>query len=217
MKPKEGYTFVNDDGDVVVPGTINGETVTETYAYYDGTCAYRYTFPKLAEEGPTHLFPVDFVGFMEYSGGLFFVAGGDVVTDANGLVQDPNHPEIWYYCANGQVQLQYTGAAAYDGQWFYLKDGRLDTTYNGLVAYDGESFIVATGRLLTEYSGLVQDPNTGVWYFVAAGRVLKEYTGLQQYDGAWFYVVNGRLASEYSGPVEYDGSTFNVVNGQVVA
>ncbi len=163
-----------------------------------------------------HLFPADFGGFAEYEGGLFVIDHGDIATDANGLVQDPHHPETWYYCANGQAQLTYTGAAQYGGQWFYLKNGVLDTSYNGLVSYDGQNFIVALGRLLTEYSGLIQDPNTGVWYFVAAGRMLQEYTGLQQYNGAWFYVVNGRLASEYSGSVQYNGSTFNVVNGQVV-
>ena len=214
LEPKAGYTFKDNSGNVVTPGTINGQPVSETYAYFDGTVAYRYVFPETPASGSGHLFPVDFYGFMEYSGGLFYVYQGDVVTDANGLVNDPNNPADWYFCSSGQAQLQYSGLAEYGGEWFYLENGKLNTTRTGIVEYDGGRFMIAAGRILREVNGLIQDPNTGLWYYVAAGQVA-DYTGLVLYDGAWFYVVNGELATGYTGPVVYDGSTFNVVNGQV--
>ncbi len=216
LLPSAGYTFKDESGDIAPMGTINGELATETYAYSDGTVAYRYEFPKLAEAAPEHLFPVDFYGFATYEGGLFYVYKGDVVTDANGLVNDPNNPADWYFCANGQAQLQYSGLAEYGGEWFYLENGKLNTARVGIVTYDGGRFMIAAGRILREVNGLIQDPNTGLWYYVAAGQVA-DYTGLVQYDGAWFYVINGELATGYTGPVEYNGATFQVVNGQMVA
>ncbi|MBO4886050.1 MAG: hypothetical protein J5602_12130, partial [Clostridia bacterium] len=161
------------------------------------------------------MFPADFVGFAEYDGGLFFAGNGYVVSDANGLVQDPNNPSVWYFCANGQAQLQYSGLAEYGGQWFYLENGVCDTTRTDVVSYDGGVFIVSAGRLLQEYSGLIQNPTDGLWYFVAQGQVQIQYTGLQLYDGYWFYVIAGRLAVDYTGPVDYDGATFSVVAGMV--
>ena len=141
---------------------------------------------------------------------------GSVVTEANGLVQDPNNTDIWYYCANGQAQMQYTGLTDYDGEWFYIDRGILDTTKSGFVTYNGRQFVVAQGRLLKEYNGLIQDPaNPSDWYFVAEGQV-SNYTGLVLYDNHWFYVINGRFATEYTGDVVYDGATFYVVNGQLV-
>ena len=208
----DGYRFTNTAGELATVVKVNGNAVTKNVTAMDGLMTVVYYF-DLGESA--HLFPVDFYGFAEYGGGLFYVYKGDVVTDANGVIMDPNNPSVWYFCANGQAQLQHTGIASYDGQFFYVVNGVLDTTKSCIIEYDGQSFIIAAGRILIEYSGLIQDPSTGVWYFVAEGRVLKEYTGLQLYDGAWFYVVNGRLASEYTGPVVYDGSTFNVVNGQV--
>ena len=161
------------------------------------------------------MFPVDFTGFDYYDGGLFFASSGSVVSDANGLVQDPNSPSVWYFCANGQAQLFYTGLAEYGGQWFYLENGICDTTRTDVVSYDGGLFIVSAGRLLQEYSGLIQNPTDGLWYFVSQGQVQAQYSGLQLYDGSWFYVIAGRLAVDYSGPVDYDGATFNVVAGMV--
>ncbi len=187
---------------------INGQTV--------GSLVYNTSNFALFEcKASPHLFPVDYYGFAEYEGGLFIVYQGDVVTSLNGLVQDPNHPETWYFCSNGQAQLQYTGLAEYGGEWFYVDKGVCDVNRVGAVEYNGGTFIVAAGRWIQEYTGLIQDPNTGIWYFVVGGQVQTGYTGLAQYDGAWFYLINGVLAVDYTGPVVYDGSTFNVVNGQV--
>ena len=218
----EGRTFFGEDGKAQTAFTVNGKSV-ETMSDRDSAAPgriylqFRFTVVEAAPDEPTHLFPVDFTGFMEYNGGLFFVSGGDVVTEANGLVEDPNAIGTWYFCANGQAQLQHTGLALYDGQWFYVVNGVLDTTRAGLVDYDGQSFIIAAGRILIEVSGLIQDPVSGVFYYVAEGRVVREYTGLALYDGHWFYVVNGELATGYTGEVEYDGATFSVAAGQVVA
>ena len=153
-------------------------------------------------------------GFIQYEGGLFYVTDGILDSSANGLKNNPDDPAVWYFCANGQVQQQYSGLAEYDGAWFYLSNGVLDTTSVGIVNYDGGRFMIAAGRILREVDGLIQDPNTGLWYYVAAGQVA-DYTGLAQYDGAWFYITDGMLAVTYTGWVNYDGSDFYVENGMV--
>ena len=87
-------------------------------------------------------------GFVNYDGGIFFVALGRIATEANGLVQDIADPSLWYFCAGGQVQAQYTGLALYDGAWFYLRDGRLASDFSGTVEYDGSTFTVQNGMLI---------------------------------------------------------------------
>ena len=206
----DGYT-ATEGTSVTISGTINGNPAKSVY-WKDTNIGFAYDFPAISAE---HLFPVDFYGFAPYGGGLFLVYQGDVLTEANGLVQDPNNPQTWYFCANGQAQLQYTGLAEYNGAWFYLENGICDTNRLGIVSYNGGRFVVSLGRWVQEYSGLFQDPVTKKWYFVAAGQVQDHYTGLAQYDGAWFYLIKGELAETYTGPVEYNGSTFNVVAGMV--
>lgn len=155
-------------------------------------------------------------GYVSYNGGLFLVANGVVATDIEGLAQDPEHTEDWYFLAKGQAQTQYTGLAQYDGAWFYISDGKLDTKLAGYVAYDGGLFYVGAGKIMTAVSGLAQDPvNPDDWYYLANGQAQTQYTGLAAYDGEWFYVVKGKLAVNYTGAAEYDGEMFNIVNGMV--
>ena len=146
-------------------------------------------------------------GFAPYDGSLFFVSNGNVLTELNGIQQDPANPDIWYFCSQGQVQ-QYSGLAEYDGEWFSLIDGKLDTSYSGLVAYDGSRFMVAKGRLIREANGLIQDPvSPEDWYYIAEGQVQTQYTDLAYYDGAWFYLENGKIDFSFQGEVEYDKNT----------
>ncbi len=154
-------------------------------------------------------------GFVDYQGYKFFVVRGRVDKGANGLVQDIVHPEDWYYCANGQAQMQYTGLAEYDGSWFYVERGKLNTRLSAFVEYDGGLFYVGAGRIMKEVSGLAKDPQGSDWYYLANGQAQTQYTGLAQYDGSWFYVRRGKLASNYTGNVNYNGSTFYVKNGEV--
>ena len=159
-----------------------------------------------------------FSGFVDYDGETFYVAGGTMATDLNGLQVNPSNGKDWYFLAGGQVQKHHEGLALYNGEWFYIKDGRLDTNLNAFVDYDGGKFFVGAGRIIQEYNGLAQDPqNTvnGDWYFLANGQAQTQYTGLASYDNAWFYVINGKLATDYTGTVDYDGATFNVVGGMV--
>ena len=153
--------------------------------------------------------------YVEFDKGLFLVANGYVATHIEGLAQDPENPNDWYYLAAGQAQTQYTGLAFYDGKYFYVAEGKLDTTLIGFVKYDTGLFYVGLGRLMNEVSGLAQDPETGNWYYLAGGQVQDHYTGLATYNGEWFYVIEGKLAEDYTGKVEYDGTKFNVVNGMV--
>jgi hypothetical protein len=134
----------------------------------------------------------DEFSYVDFNGGKFLVANGTVATFVNGLAQDPENPDTWYYVANGMAQTQYTGLALYDGAWFYVKEGKLDTTYSGLVEYDGGRFLVGAGRIITEVTGLGQDPATGNWYYFANGQV-QDYTGEVFYNGAAFSVKNGAL------------------------
>ena len=131
-------------------------------------------------------------GFVDFDGGKFLVANGTVATHINGLAQDPNDTDTWYFLSNGQAQLGYDGPALYDGAWFLLKDGKLDTTFSGVTEYDGGKFLVGAGRFMTEVSGLCQDPATGTWYFFANGQV-QDYTGNVEYDGAKFHITHGVL------------------------
>ena len=175
---------------------------------------------KTGEDGSLHVYSFhkvndQYSGMALYKGSLFFVVNGKIAEQANGLMQDPNHPEDWYFCANGQVQGGYTGLAEYDGEWFYIEDGMLNTSLAAYVPYDGGLFYVAAGRILREVNGLAQDPEGSDWYYLAEGQAQTQYTGLAMYDGEWFYVVRGKLASNYTGTVSYDGSEFWVENGQL--
>ena len=153
--------------------------------------------------------------FVDYDGGKFLVANGFVATHINGIAQDPIYTDNWYFLSQGQVQMQHTGLAEYDGQWFYVEEGKLDTAMNGCIEYGGKLFMLAAGRIISETSGLVQDPGTGYWYYLANGQAQTQYTGLATYNKEWFYVVKGILAEDYTGKVKYDGQYFNVVNGMV--
>ncbi|MBR3104742.1 MAG: BspA family leucine-rich repeat surface protein [Lachnospiraceae bacterium] len=161
------------------------------------------------------LFQKDISGFVDWDGSKFFLVNGVIDNSANGLVNDIDHPEDWYYCSGGQVQTQYTGLAEYDGAWFYINQGRLDTTLTAYVEYDGGLFYVAAGRILTEVNGLALDPNSSDWYYLANGQVQLQYTGLTIYDEEWFFVQNGKLVPDYTGNVEYDGVVFEMRNGKL--
>ena len=87
-----------------------------------------------------------FVGIVDYDGGRFLVAAGRILTEVNGLNQDPD-TGAWYYYAGGQIQTQYTGLAQYDGAWFYIVEGKLAEDFSGEVEYDGATFTVVNGML----------------------------------------------------------------------
>ncbi|MBP3296580.1 MAG: hypothetical protein J6M27_08360, partial [Lachnospiraceae bacterium] len=174
------------------------------------------------EEAPPTTLPWEsgYTGFADYDGGKFYVTNGKIDTTKNGVVIDPHSaPDyVWYFLANGQVQMQHTGLAEYDSEWFYIEKGKVATDMNAFVDYDGGKFAVGAGRIISEYSGLMQDPQntkTGDWYFFANGQAQTQYTGLAFYDEKWFYVIKGKLTEDYTGDVEYDGESFNVVNGMV--
>ncbi|MBR3105036.1 MAG: leucine-rich repeat domain-containing protein [Lachnospiraceae bacterium] len=154
-------------------------------------------------------------GFIDYEGGKFLIVNGKLETNSNGLVMDSENSKDWYFCSNGQVQLQHTGLAQYDGEWFYVNNGKLDVTLADYVEYDGGLFFVGAGRIMTEVNGLAKDPDGPDWYYLSNGQAQIQYTGLALYDGEWFYVIAGKLAEDYTGPVDYDGETFNVVSGMV--
>ena len=116
----------------------NGQVQTQYtgLAEYDGKWFY-------IENGKLD---VNLAAFVEYDGGLFFVGAGRIMTEVNGLAMDPQGTD-WYYLANGQAQIQYTGLAFYDGAWFYVENGKLAQDYTGNVDYDGSTFYVENGMV----------------------------------------------------------------------
>ena len=186
-------------------GDNNGFTKATSLREVDGETRYYENGKWMSEKR----------GFVKHGFDTYLIVDGVVDTTANGLVQDEEHPDTWYYCAEGRAQTQYTGLAEYDGEWFYINRGKLDTTMSAYVSYDGGLFYVGAGRIMKEVSGLAQDPKGSDWYYLADGQAQTQYTGLAYYDGAWFYVIKGKLAENYSGSVMYDGATFLVVNGMV--
>ena len=83
---------------------------------------------------------------VNYDGGKFLVGAGRILTEVAGLAQDPVTGK-WYYFANGQAQIQYTGLAQYDGAWFYIIAGELASGYTGTVQYNGATFNVVAGMV----------------------------------------------------------------------
>ena len=59
---------------------------------------------------------------VEYNGGLFYIGAGRLIRETNGLCLDPNSDD-WYYIANGEVQVNYTGPVTYDGAEFSVING----------------------------------------------------------------------------------------------
>ena len=162
-----------------------------------------------------------FEGLAEYDGAKFYVNGGKVVTDMNGLYlvsgtdEETTTDDKFYFFSNGQIQSEYKGLALYDNEWFYLENGYLDINTNGIVEHDGGKFIVAVGRIAKEANGLWQDPKDKKWYFASNGQIQTQHTGVAGYDGKLFYVIKGELATDYKGTIKYKGVVYEVINGQL--
>ena len=88
--------------------------------------------------------------FVEYDGGLFAVGAGRIISEYDGLMQDPQNTKTgdWYFFSKGQAQKQYTGLVQYNGAWFYIQSGKFDQTYTGSVVYDGATFNVVNGAVV---------------------------------------------------------------------
>ena len=117
----------------------NGQVQTQYtgLAMYDGEWFY-------VENGKLN---TALAAYVNYDGGLFFVGAGRIMTEVNGLAMDPNGSE-WYFLANGQAQIQYTGLALYNGSWFYVRAGKFAQYYTGTVEYNGASFWVVKGEVV---------------------------------------------------------------------
>ncbi|MBO4299872.1 MAG: hypothetical protein IKS52_11425 [Clostridia bacterium] len=85
-------------------------------------------------------------GLVPYDGRLFMVGGGRILTEVNGMMQDPE-TGAWYYLAGGQV-TDYTGIVLYDGALFYVSNGRLATEFSDVVSYDGVLMRVECGQVV---------------------------------------------------------------------
>ncbi|MBO6206942.1 MAG: hypothetical protein J6O73_08370 [Lachnospiraceae bacterium] len=110
-------------------------------------------------------------GAYEYMGESYFVAGGVVNANANGLIF--TGADGWKFLAAGRIVTDHAGLVMYNGEWFWIDDlGSCDDTYAAIVAWNGANFLVHGGRLRTDYTGFTYDPqNTGKWYHITGGQV----------------------------------------------
>ena len=212
----KAYASVNPDGSN--PEEFDAEK-TKSYKWF----CYPYGEELKNEDGRWVYYrngrkDSSFYGFVDYDGSKFIVANGAVVSSKNGLVQDPNDKDVWYFCAGGKVVTNKSGLVQYpakEDKWFIVENGKLDTTYSGFVDYNGGKFFVARGKLVRK-DGLVQDPNKKAdWYFLSKGQVQKQKTGVVIYNKAGFYVVKGKLDTSYNGKATYNGKSVNIVNGRM--
>ena len=113
-------------------------------------------------------------GAYEYKGVEYFVAGGVVNQNANGLIY--TGADGWRFLAAGHVVTDHEGLVMYANEWFWIdNDGKCDDTYAAIVKWNGADFLVHGGRLRTDYTGFTYDPqNTSKWYHITAGQVWGE-------------------------------------------
>ena len=110
-------------------------------------------------------------GAYEYKGVEYFVAGGVVNQNANGLIY--TGAAGWRFLAAGHVVTDNEGLVMYADKWFWIDaQGKCDDTYAAIVMWNGANFLVHGGRLRTDYTGFTYDPqNTAKWYHITAGQV----------------------------------------------
>ena len=111
-------------------------------------------------------------GAYVYGGIEYFVAGGVVNQNANGLIYTGDKTG-WRFLAAGHVVTDNEGLVMYNGEWFWIDNaGKCDDTYAAIVKWNGADFLVHGGRLRTDYTGFTYDPqNTSVWYHITNGQV----------------------------------------------
>ena len=110
-------------------------------------------------------------GAYQYMGVEYFVAGGVVNQNANGLIY--TGAAGWRFLAAGHVVTDNEGLVMYNDEWFWIdKNGKCDDTYAAIVKWNGADFLVHGGRLRTDYSGFTYDPqDTSKWYHINNGQV----------------------------------------------
>ena len=110
-------------------------------------------------------------GAYAFNGDSYFVAGGVVNQNANGLIYTGEAG--WKFLAAGRVVTKNAGLVMYADQWFWIDDtGSCDDSYAAIVKWNGADFLVHGGRLRVDYTGFANDPkNESVWYHIEKGQV----------------------------------------------
>ena len=111
------------------------------------------------------------MGAYTYQGESYFVAGGVVNQNANGLIYTGDAG--WKFLAAGRVVTGNAGLVMYGDRWFWIDDtGSCDDSYAAIVKWNGADFLVHGGRLRTDYTGFTYDPqDRSRWYHITAGQV----------------------------------------------
>lgn len=215
MEPGE-YTLVQED---VIPGYVKPQDMKITLA---DTGKVRQI--KVVNQRRDGLYQVDgiwyyyvdgavatdYTGFVENSGGRWYVEKGIVTGTTTGLYEWKSEQ---YYVVNSKWAYNYTGLVQNAEDWWYVKNGKVDTGYTGIYKSGDSYWYINAGRIDTEYTGLLNQG--GTWWYVQKGKVQTEYTGLVNYNSNWWYIKNGKCLSSYEGLVNHNDSWWYVKGGRV--
>ena len=83
-----------------------------------------------------------------------------------------------------------------------------------LVCENDEWIYVVDGVIDTTETGLVR-LDDDAWFYVTEGKLDETKNGFVEYNGGSFYVAEGRVVTEANGLVEYEDEWYFVSNGQV--
>ena len=164
-----GATITNAKGEVDKDADSNLVNIVTEYNT-DGTPKTFYTLVFTDGKWDTS-YDSATKGAYTYNGVDYFVAGGVVNQNANGLIFTGS--DGWKFLAAGHVVTGNKGLVMYNGEWFWIDDkGSCDDTYAAIVKWNGSDFLVHGGRLRTDYTGFTYDPQKkSDWYHITNGQV----------------------------------------------
>ncbi len=137
----------------------------------------------------------DYTGFQTNEKGTWYIEKGYITFLTNGIIQNPEEKDSWYYVIGSKVQTDYTGVSDFGNSsgWWYIKNGKVDFSANTVAS------------------------NKYGWWYVVGGKVQFNYTGVANYSNSsgWWYIKNGKVDFSYTGKASNKYGTWKVVNGKV--
>ncbi len=211
----EGETAPNPVPQESYTGLVRSDD-GEYYYYIDGVLAADYT------------------GLIAHNQILWYVDGGQVQFDYDGLVEFEGTK---YLIKSGQINTNFTGITKQQGVYYYFTDGINDLGFEGLVTCNGMKAYVQNGEVNFNKTGIVEDGGSllyvkygiwrntfkglarsddGNWLCMVGGTFYPAYNGVAKLNTNWVYVQNGYVNFKYTGTVEVSGVTYNVRHGIVL-
>ena len=188
----EGVVFEDDPQHIVKAETDANGNLRMVRVYSNGGTSIDKNVDSLlrnirlkGKDGKTYIYTLVFTdgiwdttydsgtrGAYTYKGESYFVAGGVVNQNANGLIYTGDK-EGWKFLAAGRVVTDHAGLVMYADKWFWIDGaGSCDQEYAAIVKWNGADFLVHGGRLRTDYTGFTYDPqDSDTWYHITNGQV----------------------------------------------